>query len=74
MVYPLIPPLLGFPSTDGRGIDSDSLHTLRVSDSSQSWCSSRPAQYTVGALTQLATVGQACSDVLGSALNDTKIH
>lgn len=54
------------------GIDSDSPHTLRASDSAQLWCSSNSAQNTVGALPQLPRSSQTRSDVLGSALNDTK--
>ena len=82
---PLIPSLLELPpvcfvfcfffATAGvarGGIDSDSPHTLRASDSAQLWCSSNSAQNTVGALPQLPRSSQTRSDVLGSALNDTK--
>lgn len=53
------------------GIDSDSPHTLRGSDSSQLWCSSNSVQNTVGALPQLPR-SQTRSDVPASALNDIK--
>ena len=84
---PLIPPLLELNSPPVSspfffffcyawggegGIDSESPHTLRASDSSQLWCSSNFAQNTVGALPQLPRGSQTRSDVLGSALNDTK--
>lgn len=88
LVYPLIasflestPPhthqlyfILFFCYSWGRvgGIDSDSPHTLRGSDSSQLWCSSNSVQNTVGALPQLPRSSQTRSDVLASALNDTK--
>lgn len=78
VVCPVIPSLLELPllflcySWGGvGGIDSDSLHTLRASDSSQLWCSSKSAQNIVGALPQLPRSSQTHSDVLGSALNDT---
>ena len=54
------------------GINSDSPHTARASDSAQLWCSSNPARSTVGALPQLPRSSQTRSDVFGSALNDTK--
>lgn len=63
---------LGYSWVGVGGIDSDSPHTSRASDSSQLWCSSNSAQNTVGALSQLPRSSQTHSDVLGSALNDTK--